>query len=82
MLALYATPSEAWGSRTVAEFMTSPAITATPDLSLSDAADRMLAHEIHRIAIVNRDDGCGPLGVISTADIVAEMADDGSVWQT
>lgn len=81
VLALYATPSGAWGSGTVAEFMTSPAITATPDLSLSDAADRMLTHEIHRLVVVNRDDGCGPLGVISTADIVAEMADDGSVWQ-
>lgn len=82
VLALYATPSGAWGSGTVAEFMTSPAITATPDLSLSDAADRMLTHEIHRLVVVNRDDDCGPLGVISTADIVAEMADDGSAWQT
>jgi CBS domain-containing protein len=81
VLALYATPRGAWGSGAVAEFMTTPVITATPDLSLSEAADRMLTHEIHRLVVVAGDDGRGPLGVISTADVVAEMADDGSVWQ-
>jgi CBS domain-containing protein len=81
VLALYATPSGAWGSGAVAEFMTSPVITATPNLSLSQAADRMLTHEIHRLVVVAGHDGRGLLGVISTADIVAEMADDGSVWQ-
>jgi CBS domain-containing protein len=81
-LALYATPSGARGSGTVAEFMSCPVITATPDLSLSDATDRMLTHEIHRLVVVDAHDGRGPLGVISTADIVVEMADEESVWQT
>jgi CBS domain-containing protein len=81
-LGLYATPSGARGSGTVAEFMTSPVVTATPDLPLHEAADRMLTHEIHRLVVVAADSGRGPLGVISTADIVVEMADAGSIWQT
>jgi CBS domain-containing protein len=81
-LALYATPTGARSSGTVAEFMSTPAITATPDLPLSEAADRMLTHEIHRLIVVDAHDERGPLGVISTADIVVEMADDKSVWQT
>jgi CBS domain-containing protein len=80
-LALYATPAGACGSGTVAEFMTSPAITATPDLPLNEAADRLLTHEIHRLVVVSARDGSGPLGVISTADIVVEMADAQSEWQ-
>jgi CBS domain-containing protein len=81
-LALFATPTGARSSGTVAEFMSTPAITVTPDLPLSEAADRMLTHEIHRLIVVDAHDGCGPLGVISTADMVVEMADEKSVWQT
>lgn len=82
VLGLYATPSGARGSGTVAEFMTNPVVTATPDLPLHEAADRMLTHEIHRLVVVAADDGRGPLGVISTADVIVEMADAGSIWQT
>jgi len=82
VLALYATPSGTRGSGTVAEFMSSPAITTTPTVSLSEAADRMLTHEIHRPVVIDPHDAHGPLGVISTTDIVVEMADEASVWQS
>jgi CBS domain-containing protein len=81
VLALYATSHGASGSGTVAEFMTHPVVTATPDTSLSAAVDRMLTHEIHRLVIVD-EQGRGPLGVLSTTDVVVEMAHEESVWQT
>jgi CBS domain-containing protein len=81
VLALYATPRGADGSGAVAEFMTTPVVVAVPDLPLHRAVDRMLTHEIHRLVIVDGD-GRGPLGILSTADVVAEMAHEQSVWQT
>jgi CBS domain-containing protein len=65
---------------TVADLMTPP-ITCAPELSLSDAADLMISQEVHRIVVVDpaRPDAA-PIGVVSTSDIVAEMADERSVW--
>jgi CBS domain-containing protein len=63
---------------TVADLMTPP-ITCAPELALSDAADLILRHEVHRLIVI--DDAGAPLGILSTADIVAEMAQAGSVWQ-
>jgi CBS domain-containing protein len=65
---------------TVADLMTCPVITATPDMALGEAADLMLTREIHRLVVVDAN-GRGPLGLISTWDLVAEMADKASVWQ-
>jgi CBS domain-containing protein len=63
---------------TVAELMSTP-ITCDADLALPQAADLILRHEVHRLVVV---DGMGaPVGVLSTTDIVAEMAVAGSVWQ-
>jgi CBS domain-containing protein len=56
-----------------------PPITCAPELALSDAADLILRHEVHRLIVI--DDAGAPLGILSTADIVAEMAQAGSVWQ-
>jgi hypothetical protein len=53
--------------------MTHPVVTATPDTSLSAAVDCMLTHEIHRLVIVD-EQGRGPLGCLSTTDVVVEMA--------
>jgi CBS-domain-containing membrane protein len=63
---------------TVGELMTAP-ITCEPDLALADAADLILRHEVHRLIVV--DSKGVPLGMLSTSDIVAEMAQVGSVWQ-
>jgi CBS domain-containing protein len=62
--------------------MTAPALTTTADASLSEAADLMLAHEVHRLFVVDGADEGLPLGLVSTADIMVEMASPGSVWRT
>ncbi len=66
---------------TVAELMNTP-ITCGPDLTLSEAADMMIRHEVHRLVVVDpsRPDRA-PIGIVSTSDIVAEMAYERSVWQ-
>ena len=66
---------------TVAHLMHVP-IAIDPDATLREAADLMLEHAIHRLIVV--DPGAPnavPLGVVSTTDIVAEMAEPGSVWR-
>jgi CBS domain-containing protein len=78
-LALY-DPSH--GGETVAELMKAPVITVGPHLALTEAANLMLGHEVHRLVVVDPDRGDGaPIGIVSTSDIVAEMASDRSVWQ-
>jgi CBS domain-containing protein len=66
---------------TVADLMTKP-ITCTPDLPLSDAAEVMINQEVHRLVVADpaHEDGV-PMGIVSTSDIVAEMARERSVWQ-
>jgi CBS domain-containing protein len=59
-----------------------PPITIGPDATLRSAADLMLRHEVHRLVVVDLADlESMPLGVVSTADLVAEMAAPGSVWR-
>jgi CBS domain-containing protein len=59
-----------------------PPITIQPTATLREAADKMIQHHIHRLLVVDPDRPKGmPLGLISTSDIVAEMAEPGSVWQ-
>jgi hypothetical protein len=42
----------------------------------------MIQYHIHRLLVVNPDQPDSmPLGLISTSDIVAEMAEPGSVWR-
>jgi CBS domain-containing protein len=66
----------------VADLMHSPALTIAPDAPLSDAADLMLAHEVHRLFVCDPERRSPvPLGLVSTADISAAMARPGSVWQ-
>lgn len=79
LLSLYE-PGEHAG--TVADLMSAPSITATPDLALAAAAELMIEHEVHRLVVIDpaRNDGA-PIGTVSTSDILAEMADERSVWQ-
>jgi CBS domain-containing protein len=59
-----------------------PALTIHPNASLREAADLMIQHHHHRLVVVDTDDpDTMPLGVISSYDIVAEMARADSVWQ-
>jgi CBS domain-containing protein len=73
--------ADAAAGRPVAELM-HPPISIAPDASLREAADLMLEAEIHRLVVVDpADPDAVPLGVVATTDIVAEMAEPGSVWR-
>ncbi|MBI4762460.1 MAG: CBS domain-containing protein [Chloroflexota bacterium] len=59
-----------------------PALTIDIHASLREAADKMIQNHHHRLVVIDKDDpDAFPLGVISTFDIVAEMARPDSVWQ-
>jgi CBS domain-containing protein len=53
------------------------------DASLQEAAQMMINYHHHRILVIDKDHPDSlPLGVISSFDIVSEMARPESVWQT
>jgi predicted transcriptional regulator len=59
-----------------------PALTIDISDSLREAADKMIQNHHHRLVVVDRENpDAFPLGVISSFDIVAEMARPDSVWQ-
>jgi len=64
---------EAWPGLTVRHLMTSPALTVRTDEPLLVAARRMEANRIHRLVVI-APDGEHPVGVISTLDLVGELA--------
>jgi CBS domain-containing protein len=67
--------------KTAGEVMHDP-VTISPDASLREAADSMIRHHIHRLLVVDSEEpDAMPLGLISTSDIMAEMAHPGSEWQ-
>ncbi|GAB1471138.1 hypothetical protein MASR2M66_20160 [Chloroflexota bacterium] len=58
------------------------ALTIDITASLREAADKMIQNHHHRLVVVDQEDpDAFPLGVISSFDIVAEMARPDSVWQ-
>ena len=59
-----------------------PALTIDMHARLRAAADLMIQKHYHRLVVVDQDDPQAfPLGIISSFDIVAEMARPGSIWQ-
>lgn len=50
--------------------MSAPAIVATPDEALDEAALRLVAAQIHRLVVV---DGARPIGILSARDLLAEV---------
>jgi CBS domain-containing protein len=59
-----------------------PALTIQMSASLREAADKMIEHHHHRLVVVDLDQPeVMPLGIVSSYDIIAEMARPGSVWQ-
>lgn len=69
------------GDVTVSEVM-HPALTIHMSANLREAADKMIEHHHHRLVVVDPDQPeAMPLGIISSYDIIAEMARPGSVWQ-
>jgi CBS domain-containing protein len=66
----------------VSQFMDRNLITIDINSSLQQAADLMIQNHRHRVIVIDKDDPESfPLGVISSFDIVAEMARPGSIWQ-
>jgi CBS domain-containing protein len=66
---------------TVAEVM-HPPITIHMAATLREAADLMIKNHHHRLVVVDPGQPeAMPLGIISSYDIIAEMAQPGSVWQ-
>lgn len=66
----------------VRELMTRDLLTIDINCSLQEAADLMIQKHRHRVIVIDQSDPKGfPLGVISSFDIVAEMARPGSIWQ-
>jgi CBS domain-containing protein len=69
-------------ARLVSHLMTTPAITCDPDVALSKAVDLMIKHEVHRLVVIDHSTPSEtPIGILSAADVVAEMADQDSDWQ-
>lgn len=60
-----------------------PALTIDIHASLHEAAEKMIQNHHHRLVVVDdANPEAFPLGIISSFDIVAQMALPGSVWQT
>jgi len=69
------------GDTVVSELM-HPALTIHMHASLQEAARTMIENHHHRLIVVDPDQPDSmPLGIISSFDIVAEMARPESVWQ-
>lgn len=59
---------------TVADVMSDEILSIAPDATLREAAERMLRHRVHRLVVVDpTPGGAAPIGLISTADIVAAL---------
>jgi two-component system sensor histidine kinase/response regulator len=57
-------------------------ITISSQASLREAADMMITHHVHRLLVVHPDQPDNmPLGILSTSDVMIEMAQPGSTWQ-
>ena len=68
-------------SLTVQDIM-HPALTIDMHARLRTAADLMIQKHHHRLVVIDQEDPQAfPLGIISSFDIVAEMARPGSIWQ-
>lgn len=67
---------------TVSDVMNRNLLTVDMNATLQQAADIMIREHIHRVLVVDENHPESfPLGVISSFDIVAEMAKPGSIWQ-
>jgi CBS domain-containing protein len=68
---------------TVSDVMHRALITIDMNAGLQEAANLMIRNHLHRLVVIDSNDPDGfPLGILSSSDIVAEMARPGSVWQS
>ena len=57
-------------ARTVAEVMTSPAVSATEDETLAEAAGRMARHKVGSVVVV---EGNRPVGILTERDLLRAL---------
>jgi len=68
------------GAMTAGQLM-HPASTIRRTATLRQAAQQMIENHLHRLVVIDADASHGlPIGIISSYDIVNEMARPGSVW--
>ena len=77
----FPSPDSADTAASVATVMSTPIAATAPSATLPEAIDAMLSREIHRLVVVDPEADDVPLGIVSTSDVIAEMADARSVWQ-
>jgi CBS domain-containing protein len=66
----------------VKDFLNRNLITVDINASLQEAADLMIQNHRHRLVVIDKNNPESfPMGVISSFDIVAEMARTNSIWQ-
>ena len=66
----------------VNQFMNRKILTIDINASLQQAADLMIQNHRHRVVVIDSSDPDSfPLGILSSFDIVAEMARPESIWQ-
>jgi len=66
----------------VSQCMNRSMLTIDINSSLQQAADLMIQNHRHRVVVIDSSDPDSfPLGILSSFDIVAEMARPGSIWQ-
>ena len=66
----------------VSQCMNRSMLTIDINSSLQQAADLMIQNHRHRVIVVDKNDPDSfPLGILSSFDIVAEMARSESIWQ-
>lgn len=63
-----------WPGLEVRHLMTSPAVTVQRSTPLAIAAARMERQHIHRLVVVADDDESIPIGILSTTDLVHDIA--------
>ena len=68
----HASTSDPLSGKTVAELMTKSVLKASPTDTASFIAKTMIGHHVHRIIVV---DGNRPVGIISSTDLIALIAD-------
>lgn len=68
---------EDWKKRRVGDHMTREVVTVTPQALLKDVAAQMLDHHIHRVVVIQPEDGRRrPVAVVSGSDLVYHMLKD------
>jgi CBS domain-containing protein len=63
---------DAWQGLSVAASMTAPGLTVGADVSLTDAAAKMEEHRVHRLVVIESDEG-HPIGILSTTDLARSI---------